>query len=785
METDMVSKRKNTILIADDSAINREMLSEILGDEYNYIYAQDGEKTLKLLSSDMSVDILLLDMNMPKVSGMSVLKIMREKNWLKEIPVVIISAEQDINFIKNAYYLGATDYIVRPFNAFFVQHRVKNTIEMYSQKKHLIKMVESQVVRREKMNNMLINIFSHVVELGNHESGRHTLNVQTITSLLLNRLIKVTDKYSLSESDISMISSVSALHDIGKITIPDKILNKNGRLTEEEWKIMKTHTTKGDKLLYDVNIDQSERFMIIAHEICRHHHERYDGNGYPDRLAGDDIPISAQAVSIADVYDALTSERCYKEAYPHERAVSMILSGECGVFNPLLLKCFEDISDELIVYLNFNEGDYDVDKHSHILTNEVFEKENLQFNDYALHVLEVEKCKKEFFADRCRGIQFEYDAIQKKVLYIKHYNENGERTLLQSNVTQLLNSEDLSELFERISQTTRDNPNVEMVVLVPIKGDSRWNKLSVSTIWSSKNSSYVGIVGQFTDIHEEVVSFQNDLLIENEKVSGMTVLEMRKFFDIVRIIDPKTCDILKTDKDSKLVSTGQKCYNVWNREECCKNCMLNKASNSNRWVSKLEIKDGLIYAVLSRSAKYNDVDCVLEIAFCIDESLGKSKNKVGFYPENLTLKNFYRDSLTKTYSRTYLESFMPDLEKAKGVAIADIDEFKKVNDTYGHIVGDATLRHISNAIKSCIRKEDILIRYGGDEFLLVFDNITEEDFFKKIDEIKQTVQRTVFTQYPHIKPSISIGGAYSVYPFEKAIDVADKAMYKDKFKNKN
>lgn len=775
---------KKKILIADDSEMNRELLTDILGDKYDYIYTSDGEETIKVLSENVGVDILLLDMNMPKVSGMQVLKTMRERNWLEEIPVVIISAESDVNFVKNTFYLGATDYIIRPFNAFLVQHRVKNTLMLYSQKKQLVKMVESQVFQREKINNMLITIFSHVIESVNSESGSHTLNVQTITNLLLKKLVTITDKYKLSEEDISIISSVSSLHDIGKITIPDYILNKPGKLTSEEREIMKKHTVNGDEFLKNISIDQNEPLIITAHEICRHHHERYDGKGYPDGLKGDEIPISAQVVSIADVYDALTSERCYKKEFSHEKAVQMILNGECGSFNPLILRAFREVADEVYFNLTVNDGEYDIEENSYILSQEAFANENLSVGERYDDIVQTERTKKEFFADMSYGIQFEYDAVLKNVLYIRYLNENKEEVLLQSELTHLLNEKDWNELNEKINKTTKENPYVEMTVLVPINSNFRWYKLNVRTIWGNHNGSYVGIIGQFTDIHESIIKKCNDFLFDDKNVSGEKILSMCDIFDVVRIVNPRTCETMKVDKKGGIIPTGQKCFEMWNRKEACKNCTSSVALDNKKWMSKLEIKDSLVYSVLSRYVKFEDEELVLEVAFCIDDSFEKSHDEIGFYPDSMALKNYYSDTLTKTYSRAYLESFMPNLENAKGVAIVDIDEFKSINDNYGHIVGDAALKHISKIIKESIRKEDVLIRYGGDEFLLIFDNITEKDFFEKLTEIKEAVHDSVLSEYPKVKHEISIGGAYCVYPFDKAIDVADKAMYKDKFKNK-
>lgn len=776
-------ENKNVVLIADDSELNREMLSEILGDEYEYVYAENGDETLEILSGNNHIDILLLDMNMPGTNGMTVLKVMREHNWTEEIPVVIISAEDDMNFIRNAYYLGASDYIVRPFNAFLVQHRVKNTLMMYMQKKQLVRMVEKQVFKREKINNMLIRIFSHVVGVVNNESGSHTLNVQIITNLILKRLCKKTDRYKLSDADVSMISLVSALHDIGKIMIPDEILNKPGKLTDYEWKIMKLHTVKGDEFLKNIPIDQDDEMMRAARDICMYHHERYDGSGYPEGLKGDEIPIAAQVVSIADVYDALTSERCYKSSYSHHEAVEMILGGECGIFNPLLLECFEEVSDELVLNLSLNS--FDAVKSSNSIADEFWANESPSVDERLSGFSKTEKFKKEFFAERCRGIQFEYDAILKRVLYINYYNKYGEKILLKENVTQLLNENDWELLKQKVSETTRENPYVSMNVLVPINDDCRWHNLTIATVWNSSSHSYVGIVGQFTDIHKRIVEYQKKLLVDGFPITGETILEMRDVFDFVRVVDTDTCSVIKTDEDGEIVYTGQKCFSVWNRTAPCKNCTSRNALADDTWHSKAEIKNGMIYSVNSRRVKYGEKDCVLEVAYAIGDSSADGHNDIGFYPDSDAIKNFYKDPLTKTYTRAYIEKFMPNLENSKGVAIADVDEFKRINDTFGHLAGDAALKHISKLIKSTVRKEDVVIRYGGDEFLLLFNDISEDDFRKKLQSIKETVNSSVSEEYPNIKHAISIGGAYDIHPFEKAIDVADKAMYRDKFSNKH
>ena len=339
---------QETILIVDDSALNRMVLIEILGKEnYTFLEAENGQQAVELLDCHPEVDLLLLDITMPEIDGFGVLEIMNQYHWIEETPVIMISAEDAYSFIERAYDLGASDYITRPFDARVVCRRVSNTLMLYAKQKRLVQMVAEQVYEKEKVSNTMISILSHIVEFRNNESGLHVVHIRTITELLLRRLRKKTDRYPLTEADISLISTASALHDIGKINIPEQILNKPGRLTKEEFEIVKTHSAVGEHMLRPIPFNQNEPLVKVAREICRWHHERWDGRGYPDGLKGDEIPISAQVVSLADVYDALTSERCYKAAFDHETALNMIVNGECGAFNPLLLECLMDGADQI------------------------------------------------------------------------------------------------------------------------------------------------------------------------------------------------------------------------------------------------------------------------------------------------------------------------------------------------------------------------------------------------------------------------------------------------------
>ena len=339
---------QETILIVDDSALNRMVLIEILGKEnYTFLEAENGQQAVELLDCHPEVDLLLLDITMPEIDGFGVLEIMNQYHWIEETPVIMISAEDAYSFIERAYDLGASDYITRPFDARVVCRRVSNTLMLYAKQKRLVQTVAEQVYEKEKVSNTMISILSHIVEFRNNESGLHVVHIRTITELLLRRLRKKTDRYPMTEADISLISTASALHDIGKINIPEQILNKPGRLTKEEFDIIKTHSAVGEHMLRQIPFNQNEPLVKVAREICRWHHERWDGRGYPDGLKGDEIPISAQVVSLADVYDALTSERCYKAAFDHETALNMIVNGECGAFNPLLLECLMDGADQI------------------------------------------------------------------------------------------------------------------------------------------------------------------------------------------------------------------------------------------------------------------------------------------------------------------------------------------------------------------------------------------------------------------------------------------------------
>lgn len=339
---------RQQILIVDDSEMSRAILSEMLHRDFDILEAENGKECLDILQQyGMGISLVLLDIVMPVVDGFEVLDVMVHNHWIEDIPVIMISSEDSEPYIRRAYELGVSDYINRPFDAKVVYQRVYNTIKLYAKQRRLVTLVTDQIYEKEKNNQMMISILSQIVEFRNGESGLHVLHINVLSELLLERLVQKTDRYQISAQERSLITTASALHDIGKIGIDDKILNKPGRLTKEEFEIMKKHTLIGESMLESMGIYQNEELVKLARQICRWHHERYDGKGYPDGLMGEEIPIAVQVVSLADVYDALVSERVYKKAYSHEEAIHMILNGECGQFNPLLLSCLQDIEERI------------------------------------------------------------------------------------------------------------------------------------------------------------------------------------------------------------------------------------------------------------------------------------------------------------------------------------------------------------------------------------------------------------------------------------------------------
>lgn len=521
---------RQTILIADDSEMNRSILTDMLGDEYEIMEAENGVEAVSILQKyGNAISLLLLDIVMPEMDGFGVLNVMNKHRWIEDIPVIVISAETASTHVERAYELGVTEFISRPFDALILHRRVVNTILLYAKQKKLIDLVTDQIYEKEQQSGLMVDILSHIVEFRNGESGQHVLHIRTLTELLLKHLGHIDSKYQFPRSEISLICTASALHDIGKIAIPGEVLNKPGRLTDEEFEIMKKHTLIGAEMLKALPMHQEEPLVKKAYEICRWHHERYDGRGYPDGLKGEEIPVSAQVVALADVYDALTSERVYKKAFTHDVAIQMILEGKCGQFNPMLMECLREIESVLQEEL---QGDSDVRTSMRQMQNvaeELLHHEELSASERTLQLLEHERMKYRFYADMSEEIQFEYTVAPSmvtlsaygarklgldEILMDPHNNEK---------VQEMMGTGTLRAISNELRGTTPEHPQVKYDHEVCINGEKRWMRTIGRAMWSADEPPrYMGAIGKTTDIHDERTRI--DALVQMASHDSMTGL---------------------------------------------------------------------------------------------------------------------------------------------------------------------------------------------------------------------------------------------------------------------
>ncbi len=779
---------KQRILIADDSEMNRAILTEMLGEEYEILEAENGQQAIEMIEKNSGIDLLLLDIMMPVKDGFDVLTAMNQYHWIDELPVIMISAENATSFVERAYDLGASDYISRPFDMAVVRRRVVNTLMLYGKQKRLMQLVADQIYENEKSNSLMITILSHIVEFRNGESGLHVLHIRTFTEMILRKLITMTNKYPLTETEISLITMASALHDIGKINIPETILNKPGKLTQEEFEIMKTHTTIGDKILHELPFEQDAPLVKTARQICRWHHERYDGRGYPNGLKGDDIPIGAQAVALADVYDALTSERCYKHAYDHDTALRMILNGECGAFNPLLLDCLRESSEQLRTELTRSEWDRGFRQETHRLSEEILHREALPRENHSQLLLEQEKERTDFYAAQCGGIRFDYDLLAGNVtVYDYHAEPLQQKTVTdfaQGKGLSFLNEQDRRKLSKAISRATPEAPDVVLPVMVQRDGKPHLHRMALHTIWSGAGvRRCVNVLGQLTD-EQHRVEHQAELLtaIDPEEDPARFLRRLQGIFDVVRLVDPEHRKVLALDSDGILTEKPGNCHMVWNRDTRCENCISAKAYARKTILNKIEFKDEEAYFVISKYIEVGGRGCMLEMVTRLTDGrwLDMGGHRLLLDRCNGMERSAFVDPLTGAYTRRYFDKFLAGGEMHGGVAMIDVNQFKSVNDSFGHLVGDEALQTVAAAMQSGLRQTDILIRYGGDEFLLLMPQNCPDGVESVIRRVQNAVQAARVPSHPELRLSVSIGGVCNVQPLTEAIRQADARMYCNK-----
>lgn len=792
------AEKNARILIVDDSEMNRDMLSDMLSDDYDIVEAADGEEALSILKERVyDIDLVLLDIIMPAVDGFGVLDVMKRYHWIDNTPVIMISSETSQSYIRKAFELGVTDYILRPFDSFIIHKRVSNTLMLYRKQKKLLSALEEQVYENEKNNSMMINVLAHIVEFRNGESGMHVHHIKQLTSILLQNLIEKTDKYHLTENDILLISTASSLHDIGKISIDDKILNKPGRLTAEEFEVIKTHSIIGAEMLQDLHNTHNYPLFDKAYEICCWHHERYDGKGYPDGLSGEEIPISAQVTSLADVYDALTSNRCYKKAFSHEKAMEMILDGQCGAFNPVLLQCLKDCEKQILAEFSDSIDTTQDDRLLIRATEELVEnKISSDKIDFSAHLPIAARERWNFFSDGSGEIQFEYDAML-DVLRLTKYGAKvlglQELTMHPRGLKQgYLGAQNIQTILDAMqSEASLEKPVVKIKKHISLNGPRRWYEIRIRTLWSNEeNPKYTGILGRIIDINDSELAIVRPeyRISENDDAEiRQTISKLTQVFDVVRLVDITDNEIVRSgckpgNEEMINACRGDKCYAIWGKTQRCKNCVSSKAFEKRGQVSKLEFADDSIFQIISKYVEISEKPYVLEMIYKDNDGVLLGAYGKTDFMDNIVNYNrqLYHDALTGAYNRRYYEEQAKSMRYIDAVAMLDANNFKGINDHYGHAAGDCLLKAVCESIKACIRSSDILIRLGGDEFVLLMANIPEIVFYQKISEIKQKISEIKLPDYPDIKCAAAIGGVYGIQPIENALTEADRLMYLDK-----
>ncbi len=505
---DKTGKNKNTVLIIDDAELNRALLGDILALDYNVLEAADGETALATLEERWTeIDLVLLDVVMPGMDGFELLTRMNRNSWLSSTPVIMISADGSPENIDRAYDLGATDYITRPFDEKTVLYRVRNTIRLYAKQQALENLVAEQIMEKERSNFQMVEILSNVVEFRNGESGLHVQHVRLITDVLLQTVRRRCPQYGLTSAKIAVIANASALHDVGKISIDEKILNKPGRLTPEEFEIMKTHTVIGARMLEETphQGEGDDGFLHIAHDICRWHHERYDGRGYPDGLVGEEIPISAQVVALADVYDALTATRVYKAAIEPEKALQMILDGQCGTFNPVLLDCLVECAPRLNRELDFHNAGPISSLEIHRVAGELLERGGLDSSRHALGLLEQAQERFSFYAEVTADLIFEYDRVGRRIRFSRTAARRLglEEELAQPDAqtaVQALGSA-LPEIQDALDRAGENGPDVEGEYTLTLPDGPRRFHIRMRPLWNGEERrGWSRVVGKLTEL---------------------------------------------------------------------------------------------------------------------------------------------------------------------------------------------------------------------------------------------------------------------------------------------
>lgn len=656
------SEQKPNILIVDNSSDKNNSLCDILTFKYNILLEKNCDKAFDTIRSMQDkLSLILLDVSQSVSDGFHLLNLVNKYRLVDKIPIIMISADSSEDVVEQAFALGVMDFFIRPFVPHIILQRISNTLMVFNKQNDLMDLIADQVYEKQKQQDLMINVLSHIVEVKNGESGIHVLHINTVTRILLATLVKKTDKYNLTARDIELISSASSLHDIGKMYIPESVLNKPSQLNEEEYAIMKLHTEYGAGVLKDMYAYHDEPLLNYAYEICRWHHERYDGRGYPDGLKGEEIPISAQVVSVADVYDALTSERVYKDAYSSEKAVKMILNKECGDFNPLLLECLVESIDTIKKEIDFKSISEQKNKETRRVIDELKHYTDKSVSTRTVLALNHEHKKNSFFTSISDGIQFEY----------------------------------FIDAAELIITEKKDDEICDRIIHDPIH-----NKRIMASWDREIFNKFVKILREVTP-EDPIVSFK---CLYGEKTKR------------------------------------------WFRFDCC--CLFSSEGVP------------ICTSIIGRA---KDIHAEHEKLIRLEEQSNRD-SLTGFYNEQYAqycIKRRIKDDSVRNYTMT----------------LFDIDNFKGVNERYGHHVGNEFLSTLAGELSRQVGKDDILSRIGGNEFMLFVENVENvKDYIKNIfDSVDYLLEKW--------SVSLSIGISKSDKPFGEYDNLfwqAEQALYRCK-----
>lgn len=798
---------RKKLLIADDSEMNRAILANILDQDYEIIEVADGREAIGALQVYRGeICALLLDIIMPEMDGFEVLEEMQARGWLRDIPVIMISAETGTATIDRAFALGASDYISRPFATGVIRRRIINTILLNSKKDQLVDVVTERFLQEEHSSDILVAILDYAMEVRCGEGGTHMNGVGHLTRLLLRELQKRTDRYALEAGDIEMIGMAAGLHDIGKILIPESILQKPGRLTAEEYELVKQHTTIGAQLVAEMPVYQNEALVKYAIEICLRHHERWNGEGYPDGLRGDECPIAAQAAALADVYDALTNRRSYKEAFSPQKALAMIHAGECGSFNPLLLECLDALSDTIR-----REGTAlpaVPHREKHILTDELYRNRDLTAARMTRQ-LEEAHARQDFFTGISREMWFEYTAQPSSLrLSLGAVQQTGLPAVtvdpLQSrDLLALIGSETVEAVRQQLAALGPDESYTEVAATLLLGKSPCRCRLSIFIAWSAAEQGRCrSLFGKVVDVDENhtrlesysrasVPQVKQQVLLPLTAADGVLritgqelapVLQAyRQMFRTVRLVDPAICMQVTASAKGHTIEETAHCYSIWNRNRRCRHCVSQEVVRTRRTLNKVEAVGSDLYYIL---AMYVEVDGHPYSLECVNPI--RSDDVLSDEDENLLnqllMRNrqVYTDSLTRVFNRRYYDDQLRQLSGEYALAMIDVDNLKQINDRFGHPAGDTAMYHTAQAIRAILRSRDELVRYGGDEFLLLFHGLPRGILQRRLQDICQAVRALRIADFPDLRITVSIGGVYAAGQVSQLVEKADLALYRAK-----